>query len=153
MSHKSARKAEKLGYQKVMVFSAGYPAWKKIAGHTKASVEIKAGGEEGSIDLKTFTGILKENSDSILLIDVRDPDEFAAGHFKTALNIPSDNLDKAMKTFNTKKPIVFVCATGARSGEAFYMAQDIRPDLKKVFYVEATITYYTDGTYNLKVDE
>lgn len=153
MSHKSARKAEKLGYQKVTVFSAGYPAWKKIAGKTKAHVEIKAGSEEGSINLVTFKTILQDDPNSILLIDVRDPDEYTTGHFKTAINMPSDTLDQAMNTLDASKPIVFVCATGARSGEAFYMAQDVRPDLKKVFYVEATITYHADGTFDFKVEE
>jgi len=153
MSHKSARLAEKLGYQKVLVYSAGYPAWKKFIGKGQKKTVIKAGGEEGSINIETFKTILREDPDSIELIDVRDPDEFDAGHFKTAVNYPSDTLDMVMKNLSAEKPIVFVCSTGARSGEAFYMAQDVRPDLKKVFYVEATITYHADGTYDFKVEE
>jgi rhodanese-related sulfurtransferase len=81
---------------------------------------------------------------------VRDPDEFAAGHFKTAVNIPVDQLEKKVNSLPTGKPIVFVCSTGARSGESFYMLQDVKPDLKKVYYLEAEVTYGKDGSYTIK---
>ena len=84
------------------------------------------------------------------MIDVRDPDEFAAGALKTAVNIPTDQLEKKIPTLPTDKPIVFVCSTGARSGEAYYMVQDLRPSLKSVFYLEAECTYKKDGTALIK---
>lgn len=152
LSHKSAKKAIGLGYTNVKVFSAGYPAWKAVAGTAavaSAPTQIKAGKEEGSIDVETFKKIMKENPKSIYLVDVRDPDEFAAGAFKAAVNIPSDKLEGEIKAFSSDKAIVFVCATGARSGEAFYMVQDLRPELKKVYYVEAEITYNKDGSYKI----
>jgi rhodanese-related sulfurtransferase len=152
LSHKSATKAIDLGYTDVKVFSAGYPAWKTVAGTSAATAvptQVKAGKEEGSIDVGTFEKILKENPDSILLIDVRDPEEVAAGAFKTAVNIPSDKLEEEIKSLPSNKPIVFVCATGSRSGEAFYMVQDMRPDLKDVYYLEAEITYNKDGSYKI----
>lgn len=83
-------------------------------------------------------------------MDVRDADEYKKGHFKTAVNIPVDQLEKNVKTLPADKPIVFVCSTGARSGESFYMLQDLRPDLKKVYYLEAGCTYKKDGSYEIK---
>ena len=152
LSHKSAKKAIGLGYTNVEVFSAGYPAWKKItsAASVKAApTQIKAGKEEGSIDIEAFKKIINKNPDSIYLVDVRDPDEFAAGAFKTAVNISSDELESKIKSLPADKSIVFVCATGARSGEAFYMVQDIRPELKNVYYLEAEITYNKDGSFKI----
>jgi rhodanese-related sulfurtransferase len=84
-----------------------------------------------------------------MLIDVRDPDEYAAGSFKTAVNIPTDELEKKIAMLSTEKPIVFVCNTGARSGEAYYMVQDLRPELKKVYYLEAETTYNKDGSVKI----
>jgi rhodanese-related sulfurtransferase len=138
-----------LGYSNVKVFAAGYPAWKKAYGAAPAAVAVKAGAEEGSIDIATFEKIIKENPQSILLIDVRDPDEYAAGSFKTAVNIPTDELEKKIATLPADKPIVFVCNTGARSGEAFYMVQDMRPELKKVYYLEAETIYNKDGSVKI----
>jgi len=134
------------------VFAAGYPAWKEFAGAsaTATAVQVKGGEEEGSIEIATFEKILKEDPDSILLIDVRDPDEYAAGTFETAINIPTDDLEKRIKTLPSDKTIVFVCNTGAKSGEAFYMMKDLRPELKEVYYLEAEVTYKEDGTYEIK---
>ena len=109
------------------MFGAGYPAWIKAYGAAPAAVQVKSGAEEGSIDIATFEEIIKADPQSIMLIDVRDPDEYAAGSFKTAVNIPTDELEKKIASLPTDKPIVFVCNTGARSGEAYYMVQDIRP--------------------------
>lgn len=131
------------------MFDAGYPAWKQAYGTAPAAVAVKAGTEEGSIDLGTFEKILKENPQSIYLVDVRDPDEFAAGHFQTAVNIPVGELEEKVNTLPADKPIVFVCSTGARSGESFYMLQDIKPDLKKVYYLEAQVEYSKDGSYKI----
>jgi len=132
----------------VSVFAAGYPAWKKVAG--AAPVAVKAGSEEGTIDLGTFAKIMKDNPGSIMLIDVRDKDEFDKGSIKTAINIPVDSLEAKIPTLPNDKPIVFVCGTGARSGESYYMVQDIRPELKKVYYVEGELVLNKDGSFKIK---
>jgi rhodanese-related sulfurtransferase len=93
---------------------------------------------------------MKENPQSIYLVDVRDPDEFATGHFQTAVNIPVGDLEEKVNTLPADKPVVFVCSTGARSGESFYMLQDIKPELKKVYYLEAEVEYSNDGSYKIK---
>jgi len=132
-----------------MVFAAGYPAWKKEMA-AAAPVTVTAGAEEGTIAIVAFEQIHKENPASIMLIDVRDPDEYDAGHFETAVNMPTDMLEEKISTLPADKPIVFVCATGARSGEAYYMLQDLRPELKEVYYLEAEVSFEKDGSYVIK---
>jgi rhodanese-related sulfurtransferase len=113
------------------------------------AVAAKSGKAEGTIDIAAFEKILKENPGIVHLIDVREPKEFEAGHLKTAVNIPVKELQKQVKTLGADKPIIFVCATGARSGECFYMLQDLRKDLKNVSYVDADIAFNKDGTYKI----
>ena len=149
LSHKSAAKAIAMGYSNVKVFSAGYPAWKKVVA-SAAPVEVKAGPEEGSIDIAAFKKIMAQDPTGILLIDVRDADEFKTGSLKNAINIPVDNLEAKIKTLPTDKPIVFICGTGARSGESFYMVQDLRPEMKNVYYLDAEMTVHKDGSFELK---
>ena len=134
------------------MFAAGYPAWKKVAGASgkAAPVAVKAGGEEGTIDIATFENIMKENPGSIMLIDVRDKDEFDKGAVKTAINIPVDNLEDKIPTLPKGKPIVFICGTGARSGESYYMVQDVRPELKNVYYLDGELTVKKDGSFKIK---
>lgn len=154
LSHKSAAKAIALGYTNVKVFSAGYPAWKEVAkkgGATAvAPATVKAGAEEGSIDIAYFQKMISENPDSLMVVDVRDADEFAQGTIPGAVNISVDDLEEKIASLPTDKPVVFVCGTGARAGESFYMVQDIRPEMKNVFYVDGEITIKKDGSFTIK---
>ena len=153
LSHKSAAKAIDMGYTNVKVFAQGYPAWKAYAGKASttavAATAIKAGVEEGSIDHGEFRRLVTESPDALYLVDVRDADEFKKGSLKTAVNIPVDDLEEKIKTLPADKPVVFICGTGARSGEAFYMVQDVRPELKNVFYVDGEMTIKKDGSFTL----
>lgn len=150
LSHKSAAKAIEMGYTRVSVFATGYPSWKKTYGAAGDAVQVKAGKVEGSIDLDRFKKIIAKNPESIMLIDVRDADEFSKGSFTSARNIPVENLEPAIKDLPATKPIVFVCSTGARSGEAYYMVKDVRESLKDVYYVEAEIDFKGDGKFEIK---
>ncbi len=149
LSHKSAAKAIAMGHTNVKVFSAGYPAWKKAVA-SAAPADVKAGAEEGSIDIAAFKKIMAENPTGIMLVDVRDKDEFQTGSLRTAVNIPVDELEGKIKTLPTDRPVIFICGTGARSGESFYMVQDIRPEMKNVYYLDAEMTVHKDGSFELK---
>ncbi len=161
LSPKSAEKAKALGYTNVKLFQAGYPAWKQaygaapVAGATAApatkpaQAAIEAGPKGDTITVASFNKIMEKAPGSIHVVDVRDASEFAKGHMKGALNIPvGDMMDKAAK-LPSDKPIVFVCATGARSGEAYDIVKMDRQDLK-MYFVDAPITYRADGTYEVK---
>lgn len=154
LSHKSAERALAMGYTNVKVYSAGYPEWKAAVGVAQtdqaSAGQVKAGKEEGSIDIDAFKKIVADNPESIYLVDVRDKDEFDKGSFKTAVNIPVDQLESKINTLPVDKPIVFVCGTGARSGESFYMLQDLRPEMKNVYYLDAELTIHKDGTFTIK---
>lgn len=152
LSHKSAKKAIAMGYSNVKVFAAGYPGWKAVNGTASAKAskpKIKAGKEEGSIDIEYFKRVIAKSPRSIYLIDVRDADEFVNGSLKSAVNIPVDDLEGKIKDLPTNKPIVFICGTGARSGESFYMLQDLRPQLRQVYYLDAEMTFKKDGTFTI----
>ena len=153
LSHKSAMAAMEIGYTDVTVFSKGYPAWKTAYGDAGNAIEVKAGEIEGSIDLARFKTIIKEDPESVMLIDTRDPDEFKKGSFETAVNMTIDELEQNVDELPSDRPVVFVCSTGARSGEAYYMIQDLRPSLDNVYYVEAQIDFHKDGSYDIKKNE
>ncbi|MET8561135.1 rhodanese-like domain-containing protein [Streptomyces flaveolus] len=57
----------------------------------------------------------------LTVIDVRTPGEYAGGHVPGALNIPLDQLDRAVPDIRTaaeRGDILVVCASGARSENA-----------------------------------
>ncbi|MCS6988641.1 MAG: rhodanese-like domain-containing protein [Chloroherpetonaceae bacterium] len=52
------------------------------------------------------------------LVDVRTPQEFAAGHVKGSVNIPLDQVPQNLDKFKGKSKIVVFCRSGNRSGQA-----------------------------------
>jgi rhodanese-related sulfurtransferase len=54
-----------------------------------------------------------------IIIDVRTPDEFKAGHIAVARNIPLDQIkSRVAELKKTGKPVITCCRSGARSGMA-----------------------------------
>lgn len=165
LSNKSADKARNLGYTNVKTYVEGYPEWVKLYGEAaapgaasgggaaatpaKAGASIEAGKEKGTITVASFDRIMKENPDSLLLVDIRDAKEFSAATAKGAINIPIGDLEKKIGTLPSDKPIVFLCGTGARSGEAYDAAKLLRSELQ-VYFIDAEMKFNPDGTYSLK---
>lgn len=65
------------------------------------------------VDFKALTAA------GALIIDVRTPEEFRAGHIKQSVNIPLQIIQGKVADLKKKnKPIIAVCRSGARSGTA-----------------------------------
>lgn len=62
-----------------------------------------------------FEEIIKKGA---IIIDVRTAQEFEQGHIAGSLNIPVDEIGKALSWLQKDVPVVVVCASGARSGMA-----------------------------------
>jgi len=63
------------------------------------------------------------NQGKCTVLDVRNPDEFAAGHIKNAKNIPLSDLSSRLTELEKQKnlSVIAVCAKGTRSATAVAM--------------------------------
>ncbi len=62
------------------------------------------------------------------IVDVRTRDEFAAGNIAGSINIPlQEVVERQDEIKQLKKPIVFCCLSGGRSGQAteYFKAQGV----------------------------
>ena len=160
LSLKSATKARDLGYTDVVLFQAGYPAWVEAygAGETVSAAApaaaqaalpaIETGPDGDTITIASFTEIVAKAPDSVYLIDVRDPGEYEAAHIPGMENIPVEELEDQVADLPADKPVIFVCATGARSSEAYDIVKMIRPEMQ-VLYLDAEIDFAKDGSFNV----
>jgi rhodanese-related sulfurtransferase len=165
MSHKSAWKAEEMGYKNVVVYPLGFQGWEEQGYRTWTKEDLSGADEPGaaqkeeesaepveaadvpqgeypgSIAKDFFKEIVENRPGSVQLIDVRDKEEFQGGHFPTAKRMTVDEIENNMDEFDTsKKPIVLYCSTGSRSGEAYFMFKDLRPKLD-VYYLDANVDF------------
>ena len=162
LSDNSAEKARKLGYTNVLTYPPGYPEWEKMHGAPAAagapagaaaspaasSAALVPGKEKGSVTVDSFQAVWKANPGSVMLVDVRDPKEVASGMIKGSVNIPMNDLEKKIATLPTDKPVVFVCGTGARSGEAYDTVKLLGGKVQASF-LDADVKFNADGTYTM----
>lgn len=151
LSSDSAEKAVKLGYTQVKVVPEGYPGWVKLygAGQTASAASkpmIQTTADKDAIAITSFEKILKEAPDSIFLVDVRDPAEFAKGSIKGAVNIPVATVEKRVAELPTDKPVIFFCSAGGRSGDALDKARKAKPGLV-AYFLDANVKWTPDGAY------
>lgn len=163
LSDKSAEKAVKLGYSNVQTYPVGHPEWDRLYGGATAAAapaaattpaaatstaKLMPAKEKGSVTVASFEQVRRDSPASIVVIDIRDAKEFAAGTMKGAVNLPINELEKKIGTLPTDRPVVFICGTGARSGEAYDMVKLLRAEVQ-AFFIDATIKYHGDGTYTI----
>lgn len=74
----------------------------------------------GASSLGTLEATRLMNQAGTLVLDVREADEFAAGHLPKARHIPLKDLDSRLAELAKfkDKPVIVTCRTGARSGSA-----------------------------------
>ncbi len=74
----------------------------------------------GANDVNPAAATLLINRDDAQVIDVREAEEFAAGHLPEAKNVPLAKLaDRISEIERFKdKPVIVCCASGMRSGKA-----------------------------------
>jgi len=75
---------------------------------------------QGGEEVGTFEATQLINRRDAIVLDVREPAEYAAGHLPHARHIPLGQLASRIKELDKfkERPIVITCASGNRSGSA-----------------------------------
>ncbi len=66
------------------------------------------------VDVQTFAAERDSNKE-LQVVDVREPDEWAAGHMPGAVLIPLGELGARTRELDPARPVVVVCRSGNRS--------------------------------------
>lgn len=83
------------------------------------------GANAGSLTAQGAVQLI--NRARAVVVDVREPEEFAAGHVTGAKNVPLDQLEAKLPAAvkNKSLPLLLVCATGARAQRAVTTARKL----------------------------
>jgi rhodanese-related sulfurtransferase len=79
------------------------------------------------------------NQGKTVIVDVRQPSEFAAGHLRGAINLPLKDVPQRVGELekSKNKNIIVVCQTGMQSGKA--AAQFEKAGFKEVYSLEGGV--------------
>lgn len=99
----------------VALTSGGLLLWPVIAG----------GGRAGSVSPAEAVQLI--NREKAVVIDVGEPQEFAAGHVLGARNVPFGQLEDKLAGLvkNKATPVIMVCPVGARAARAAGLARKL----------------------------
>ena len=98
----------------IALSSGGMLAWPMVRGANAGSLTA-----QGAVQLI--------NRERAVVVDVREPEEFAAGHVTGAKNVPLNQLEQKLPATvkNKSLPLLLVCATGARAQRAVATARKL----------------------------
>jgi rhodanese-related sulfurtransferase len=90
------------------------------------------------------------NREDAYIVDVREPDEYAAGHLPDAKNIPVAKLAERIGELEKfkDKPIIVCCASGMRSSKA--CAELKKQGFEKLFNLTGGIDAWVGAGYPVK---
>ena len=98
----------------IALSSGGMLAWPRLRGAGQGSLTV-----QGAVHII--------NRERGVLVDVREPEEFAAGHPVGARNVPLDQVEAkrpgAVK--NKAVPLLLICASGSRAQRAVATAKKL----------------------------
>jgi len=89
-------------------------------------IELKS-LEEKTSETEEKTVVITKDENTLLVIDVRTPEEFEGGAYPDAVNIPLDEIMERLEELgkNTAREIVVYCASGGRSAYAQRMLTQV----------------------------
>ncbi len=98
----------------IALSSGGMLAWPLVRGANAGSLTA-----QGAVQLI--------NRERAVVVDVREPEEYAAGHVTGAKNVPLNQLDEKLGAAvkNKSVPLLLICTTGARAQRAVATAKKL----------------------------
>ena len=150
-SEHAAKTIHSWGYKKVQVLPMDFAAWQSAGnpvatGAAQTKIVYKPKPKLGTISIAEFNKAAHGQSENMVLVDVRNPDEFKTGTISGSLNIPADLIGQRVAELPADKEVVLFCNTGARAEMAHtLLAQAGRKNL----YLDASVRFHT-GSFTVE---
>jgi rhodanese-related sulfurtransferase len=118
-SKKVAAKAAAAGYTNISLYNEGFPVWEELAYPITAGTEYGKKIETAKLKPAELRKLIESGSQEVVIVDVRDEQEFREGHIPGAINIPVETFALKSGVLPKEKQIVVYCNTGGRSYTAY----------------------------------
>ena len=118
-SKKAAARSIELGYSNIWVYSEGMPVWEEMGYPFYKGEDYEKKIETTKLAPAELRDLMAAESASLIVVDVRDPEEYAAGHIPGAINLPLNKFAAGSGGLDKEKKIVVYCNSGGRSYGAY----------------------------------
>ncbi len=118
-SKKAAKLAGDLGYRDILIYADGMPVWEEKGMPIYAGPSYEKKIETSKLNPKELKKLMDSKPNTLTIVDVRDPSEFAQGHIPGAINIPVAVFVSGSGVLEKEKRIVVYCNSGGRSYNAY----------------------------------
>ncbi|MBI4686554.1 MAG: sulfurtransferase [Nitrospirae bacterium] len=148
----SAAKVISWGYKGAKVLPVSFEAWQSAGnpvntGAAKTAISYIPKSKPGTILIEEFKKIAKSIPPDTVIVDVRDRDEYKAGHIKGAINIPVDELADRVSEIPRDKKVLLQCTSGLRAEMAYHIL--IEKGLTNALCLDAHIFIDADGNFTI----
>jgi rhodanese-related sulfurtransferase len=90
--------------------------------------------EPGPVDPEAAKAMVQQQKDLVIL-DVRNPNEFVMAHYPGALNIPVNDLEMRFSEVPAGRPVLVHCGLGKRAKRGYEILKEKRPEIKDLYYI------------------
>jgi rhodanese-related sulfurtransferase len=101
------------------------PVWEEKGLPIYAGPDYEKRVETTKIAPASLDSLIKARGYTFTVVDVRDPEEFRAGHIPGAINIPVAGFAAGSEVLDKDKQIVVYCNSGGRSYNAYRKLQKL----------------------------
>ncbi|MGY6275861.1 rhodanese-like domain-containing protein [Methylomonas sp. MgM2] len=101
--------------------------------------------------ISPLIAVTKMDSDSTVVIDVREPNEFIKSHIENAINVPLGKLEEKLQTLDQYKyyTLIVTCQTGARSVPACKTLS--KAGFEHIFNMQGGMQSWEDNKLPIKI--
>lgn len=136
-SKKAAKLAIERGYGDVIVYADGMPVWEEKGMPIYAGASYEKKVETSKLSPKALKTLMETKPGTFTIVDVRDRNEFEAGHIPGAINIPAAGFAAGSGVLEKEKRIVVYCNSGGRSYNAYRKLQKLAyPNISQAIFAD-----------------
>ena len=103
--------------------------------------------------ISPLIAVTKMNDDKVVVIDVREPNEFLKSHIENAINAPLGKIEEKLPSLEKHKtnPVIVTCQTGARSVAACKTLT--KAGFTQVFNMQGGMQSWEDNKLPIKISK
>ena len=106
---------------------------------------MKKQNKQACFTVDDLCEVMKQSPQSLVIVDVRKPEEFAEQHIPGAINIPLGELGSHIEDLNGKEKIITVCTKGGGRSEEAAIFLDLKGIKGATFLCGGTKAWYEDN--------